>query len=90
MKRMITTTNDTLYSAFRYALGRRTTIVEHIVTEILHNWDNLEESDKKGMVKEIFRYKEAHGNLGGKIGEEQWQRIIDKKLEEHIKKNGTN
>ena len=89
-EKVITTTTDVLYSAFRYALGRKTGIVDHIVTEILRNWDNLVESDKKNMVKEIFKYKEAHGNLGGKIDEEQWQKIIDKKLEEHIKKNAEN
>ena len=88
MIRHIVTTNHILYSAFRYALGRKTTIVAHTVTEILNNWDKLDENDRKGMVKERFRYKDTHGNLGGKIDEIEWQRIIDKSVEEYIEKNG--
>jgi hypothetical protein len=77
-------------AAFRYALGRKTAMVKHIVDMILDNWHLHTENDKKAMVKEIFQYKNNYGKIGSNIDEDQWNRIVERQLEDYknSKKNG--
>jgi hypothetical protein len=77
-------------AAFRYALGRKTAMVKHIVDMILDNWHLHTEADKKAMVKEIFEYKKHHGKIGHSIDEEEWMRIVERQLEDYknLKKDG--
>lgn len=72
-------------AAFRYALGRKTAMVKHIVDMIIDNWHLHSEEDKKRMVKEIFQYKNNHGKIGHTIDEDQWMRIVEKQLEDYKK-----
>jgi hypothetical protein len=75
----------TITAAFRYALGRKSAIVKHIVDMIIDNWHLHSEEDKKGMVKEIFQYKNDYGKIGHSIDEDEWMRIVEKQLEDYKK-----
>ena len=70
-------------AAFRYALGRRTAMVKHIVDMILDNWHLHSEDDKKSMVKEIFQYQNQHGKIGSDFDQQEWYRIVDRQLEDY-------
>jgi hypothetical protein len=75
-----------MISAFRYALGRRTPIVSRTVDMILTNWDKFTPIDKDLMVKEIFEYKKDFGTIGSKYDELDWNRIVERQLEEYKNK----
>lgn len=64
-----------LIAAFRYALGRATYIVEHVVSFILHNWDQLGVADKNLIVREILDAKDR-GAVGQDCDWTQWKRIL--------------
>ena len=64
-----------LIAAFRYALGRATYIVEHVVSFILHNWDQLGDADKHLVVREILDAKDR-GAVGHDCDWTQWKRIL--------------
>jgi hypothetical protein len=65
-------------------------MVKHIVDMILDNWHLHSENDKKAMVKEIFQYKNDRGKIGSSIDEDQWNRIVERQLEDYknSKENG--
>lgn len=71
--------NETiLICAFRYALGRKTYIVSHVVEDIINNWDQLSDFFKEKVKKEIREHKEMFGNLGDDCDEEEWNKILNK------------
>lgn len=42
-----------LMCAMRYALGRKTYVVECVTGELIENWDEFGDGDKKTMIAEI-------------------------------------
>jgi hypothetical protein len=70
-------------AAFRYALGRKTGMVKHVVDMILDNWHLHTDEDKKAMVKEIFQYKQHYQTVGHQMDEGQWMRIVNRQLEDY-------
>ena len=64
-----------LIAAFRYALGRRTYIVEYVVDFIVNNWDELETSDRNLIIKEILDAKDK-GHVGHDCDWKSWQRVL--------------
>lgn len=67
--------NITLGCAMRYALGRKTYVVGSVTNELIENWDNFREGDKKVMIKEI---KEAieKGRAGMDMDVRNWNKIL--------------
>ena len=53
MKNKYIVNEDVLLSAFRYALGRQTYIVNFIVKNILNNWNDISDKLKNLMKREI-------------------------------------
>ena len=74
----------TLGCAFRYALGRRTYVVSHVVDEILNNWEELSKSFKERTVKEILEYKKDYKTLGDICDETDWMKIVNKVKEDEL------
>ena len=74
----------TLGCAFRYALGRRTYVVSHVVDEILNNWEELSKSFKERTVKEIIEYKKDYETLGDSCDESDWMKIVNKFTEDEL------
>ena len=74
----------TLGCAFRYALGRRTYVVSHVVDEILNNWEELSKSFKERTVKEIIEYKKDYKTLGDSCDETDWMKIVNKLKEDEL------
>lgn len=73
-----------LVCAFRYALGRRTYVVDCVANEILRKWKYLRDSDKSLFVKEILEHKNVYGNLGMECDAKSWERIIEKAREDGV------
>ena len=67
-----------LMMAFRYALGRKTYVVQFIVGEILDNWDNFSKERQEQFKKEILEHAELYGNLGHDMDEREWYKILKK------------
>lgn len=63
----------TLICAFRYALGRKSFVVEQIVNDILANWDKI--SSKSQFLEDIQIYMKLYGKNDDY--DMQWQRILD-------------
>lgn len=74
----------TLGCAFRYALGRRTYVVSHIVDEILNNWEELSKPFKERVVREIIEHKEEYKTLGDSCDESDWMKIVNKFAEDEL------
>ena len=72
-----------LICAFRYALGRRTYVVDSIVKAIHNEWGALNENDKELMVREILEYKSRFGQIGDVFDEDAWMSIVDRHRSEH-------
>jgi hypothetical protein len=64
-----------LIAAFRYALGRATYIVETVVAFVLHNWDNLNDGDRRLIVREILDAKNRD-RLVHDGDWTQWKRVL--------------
>jgi hypothetical protein len=65
-----------LFSAFRYALGRRTYVVGAICEIIRANWDHMPES-RKAMFKKEIREAISTDCAGSKtIDVPEWERIL--------------
>jgi len=79
--------NIILFCAFRYALGRRTYVVDVVVDGILSRWARLPESDKQLYCSEILEHAEKFGNLGQECDTKSWGRILDKGLQDGIIEN---
>jgi hypothetical protein len=61
-----------LICAFRYALGRRTYIVNEIVNEIVTNWNQLSPYSKVLIRKEIIECND----LGAEMDKKEWDKIL--------------
>ena len=67
-----------LFCAFRYALGRKTYIVSVVVDRILDNWDNIPESDKTSIKREIKEAEKGFIGLGHDMDKKEWYKILNK------------
>lgn len=65
-----------LICAFRYALGRRTYVVNTVCREILNNWYSIPPSDRELIVREILEHREKFHTLGDQCDERDWMRIV--------------
>lgn len=79
-----------LFCAFRYALGRRTYVVDYVTKAIHAYWLDMQESDKSIIVKEIIEHYERFGNLGHDIDKEQWMSIVDRYNSEKFTQSNEN
>lgn len=67
-----------LFCAFRYALGRRTYVVDSVVQAIHDYWRNLTENDKNIFTSEILEHNSKFGNLGMDMDKTQWLSIVER------------
>lgn len=79
-----------LFCAFRYALGRRTYVVDYVTKAIHAYWPDMQESDKSIFAKEIVEHYERFGNLGHDIDKEQWMSIVDRYNSEKFTQSNEN
>ena len=80
-----TTPDDVIiFSAFRYALGRRTYVVGVVVDYIIENWRKFSIHDQERFVKEI-KEQEKEFDLGMDMDKREWYRIVQ--LHEEKKSN---
>ena len=68
----------TTVCAFRYALGRRTYVVDHVARWLIANRDKLDASDRALIVREIDQQRER--GLGDACDEREWLRARDAML----------
>ena len=80
---MLTDYEQMLVSALRYALGRRTYIVEITVNFIISELHSLSDYCKNIMVRDI---ETAH-SYGDECDKEDWIRLLEA-LESHVDNNG--
>ena len=64
----------TLFSSFRYALGRQTYIVSEVVEHILANWKVLSQNTKE-KIKEEIAEAIKNNSIGHDIDKQQWLKI---------------
>lgn len=64
-----------LVGAFRYALGRRTYIVNSICNELIRLESILSDDFKEKTMKEIIEYQENYGSAGGNTDNAEWNYI---------------
>lgn len=62
--------------AFRYALGRRTYVVQYIVGIILDNWDEFDSARQEQFKREIFEHEKLYG-LGDYCDRNEWYKITN-------------
>lgn len=74
---------DTLFYAFRYALGRQTFAPSTVVENIKHNIDNITEQDIQAYIKEI-KEQELSG-YGMECDRSTWKGLSNY-LKEELKK----
>lgn len=67
---------DILFYAFRYALGRKTYVVDKVVDSIILNWDKLELSTKRVMNNEITQAIMDKA-AGHKMDVDKWKEILE-------------
>ncbi|MFN4973823.1 MAG: hypothetical protein ACK5GV_01100 [Bacteroidota bacterium] len=79
-----------LFCAFRYALGRRTYVVDYVTKAIHAYWPDMQESDKSIFANEIIEHYERYGNLGHDIDKEQWMSIVDRYNSEKFTQSNEN
>lgn len=68
---------NTLFFAFRYALGRMSTAPSIVVRNILNNWQELSEDTKKRMKREILDCRKHDGLCGMQCDDVEWQKVLD-------------
>lgn len=66
---------DILFYAFRYTLGRRSYSVSTVVEELMSNYENLSESTKSTIVKEIEKYQKEFGKVGSDMDHKMWMEV---------------
>lgn len=71
---MLTDYEQMLISALRYALGRRTYIVEITVNFIINELHSLSDYCKNIMIRDI----ETARSYGDECDKEDWMRLLDK------------
>lgn len=71
-------TEDVVFFAFRYALGRRTGAVTLLVSYLKNHWSRISINTQEQIKREI---KQAidYDNAGAECDVESWQEIIDLK-----------
>lgn len=69
-----------LSCAFRYALGRRTYIVNTVVSEILNNWEQINTQTLERFKKEILEHKVRYNEIGRVCDEQEWMSIVNKPI----------
>lgn len=60
--------------AFRYALGRRTGVVESVICCLMYNWNNLSKFTRNQIIREIDIAIKTD-NAGSQCDIKNWQRI---------------
>jgi hypothetical protein len=69
---------DILFFAFRYSLGRRTYAVSIVTDEIKLKWPTLSLNTKTLIKKEILEYQVKHGYIGDEhIDHPLWLQILN-------------
>lgn len=63
----------TLLAAMRYAIGRNTYIVSHVISDIKNNWDCFSDERKEAIKAEIIDCHNYFNNQN--YGD--WQQILD-------------
>jgi hypothetical protein len=66
---------DTLFCAFRYALGRRSYITHNIADQLIKNWHLLHKNTQEQIVNEIAKAIE-NNRAGDNIDEQIWLQVI--------------
>ena len=74
-----------LFSAFRYALGRRTHVVNTIVREIHRTWLNHTKIQRELYCREILEHLSKFNNLGDRCDEIDWLSIVQRFQDENLK-----
>ena len=72
--------NDMIFYAFRYCLGRHTGAVNTCVDYLIRNWEYLNKKDRQLIVKEIRQEIQSQNQLNRHITDvdrKEWQKIID-------------
>jgi len=69
---------DILFYAFRYALGRKSSVVDTTVSVLISNWDELPASYKHKIKMEIKR-DARNVDIVTEYYVEQWQKILELK-----------
>jgi len=77
MKNKYIVNEDVLLSAFRYALGRQTYIVNFIVKNILNNWNDISDKLKNLMKREIQEAIDTN-EAGMDCDVKEWRKILNK------------
>lgn len=67
---------STLISGFRYALGRMSYVVSEVAADIINAKDELSDSGKELIVKEINE-KYAVNALGMEMDKKEWLKVLD-------------
>lgn len=76
--------NIVLFSAFRYALGRSTYVVDSIVRAIHENWYNFDAGSRSVLVEEILEHKQKHQKIGMQQDEDMWMTIVERASNESV------
>lgn len=71
-------TGTILMCAFRYALGRATYVVGIVVNELHSNWNDLRDSDRDLIVREILEHKNKFGKIGHEMDEREWLTLVER------------
>ena len=77
--------NTLTIAAFRYALGRKTYIVEDVTNDIMNNINNIPDSYLKRIKEEIIEAKNEN-RIGMKMDEKLWMELLNK-INEKLKEN---
>lgn len=67
--------NITFY-AFRYALGRKTYAVQHVVDYLVENWNLLKGSTQEHIEREIIEAFDEN-KIGMEMDKREWQRVLN-------------
>ena len=77
--KQITVSSFTLFFAFRYALGRKSTAPSYVADDIKRNWYILSRSDKERIQQEIKEAIESN-RAGMECDIKTWQEILNLKV----------
>ena len=80
MGQVLLVSENILFFAFRYALGRQTYAVSIVVDEIIEHWDSLEQNTKIQMHKEIREAINDHA-AGWGCDVTEWRRILQLEID---------
>lgn len=75
-RRMCAVSEDVLFWAFRYTLGRKTYAVSQVTESITMNVSNITKQTAQKMIEEIEE-RDAVGGLGMDMDAEEWRKVRD-------------